>query len=154
MCTPCADCCVLLDDVSDSRRPQVFEQLLQFDFRNGPLRRKYDGVKYAVKRLEDVLYELSLTGLYVADPANAKAPVQPDPKKRKVEEAAPASDAEPAEPAEPPAPDPNALILQSDFDRIRAEMERYDAKREDVIKRCRDVQKISKLAIYGLHRVR
>lgn len=99
-----------------------------------------------------MLYELSLTGLYVADPANAKAPVQPDPKKRKVEVATPAA-AEPSAPAAAAAaPDPNALIHQPDFDRIRAEMERYDAKREDVIKRCRDVQKISKLAIYGLHR--
>lgn len=36
--------------------------LLKFDFRNGPLRRKYDGVKYALKSLETVLYELSVTG--------------------------------------------------------------------------------------------
>lgn len=34
---------------------------MKFDFRNGPLRKKYDSVKYAVRRLETILYELSLT---------------------------------------------------------------------------------------------
>eukprot|EP00930_Biecheleria_cincta_P082848 TRINITY_DN72499_c0_g1_i1.p1 TRINITY_DN72499_c0_g1~~TRINITY_DN72499_c0_g1_i1.p1 ORF type:complete len:533 (-),score=102.02 TRINITY_DN72499_c0_g1_i1:50-1603(-) len=34
-------------------------ELLGFDFRNGPLRRKFDGVKYAERRCEDLLYELS-----------------------------------------------------------------------------------------------
>lgn len=36
-------------------------QLLKLDFRNGPLRKKYDAVKYAVRKLETLLYELSLT---------------------------------------------------------------------------------------------
>ena len=31
-------------------------------FRNGPLRRRFDGLKYQVKRLEDLLYEQSLIG--------------------------------------------------------------------------------------------
>ena len=35
--------------------------LLKFDFRNGPIRRKFDGTKYALKRLENILYELSVT---------------------------------------------------------------------------------------------
>lgn len=45
------------------RRPRahVWAQLIKFDFRNGPLRKKYDSVKYAVRRLETILYELSLT---------------------------------------------------------------------------------------------
>ena len=30
--------------------------LLAFDFRNGPLRRRFDGLKYQVKRLEAVSY--------------------------------------------------------------------------------------------------
>jgi hypothetical protein len=58
--------------------------LMSFDFRNGPLRRKvmeigtfmmyfvlavmmaawqFDGVKYGVKKLEDLIYELSVVGL-------------------------------------------------------------------------------------------
>lgn len=40
----------------------ILEELLQFDFRNGPLRRKYDSTKYALKTLETVLYELSVAG--------------------------------------------------------------------------------------------
>ena len=36
---------------------RVLEELLQFDFRNGPLRRKYDSTKYALKTLETVLCE-------------------------------------------------------------------------------------------------
>ncbi|CEG44025.1 translin-like protein [Plasmopara halstedii] len=35
-------------------------ELIQFDFRNGPLRRKFDSVKYNVRKLENTLYELSL----------------------------------------------------------------------------------------------
>jgi hypothetical protein len=34
--------------------------LIAFDFRNGPLRRKYDGLKYALKTIEDLLFEQSL----------------------------------------------------------------------------------------------
>lgn len=36
-------------------------QLIMFDFRNGPLRKKYDSVKWNLKKLETILYELSLT---------------------------------------------------------------------------------------------
>jgi hypothetical protein len=32
----------------------------QFDYRNGNLRRKYDGIKYNVQRLEDIRFQLSL----------------------------------------------------------------------------------------------
>ncbi|TDH72145.1 uncharacterized protein CCR75_008368 [Bremia lactucae] len=35
-------------------------ELIQFDFRNGPLRRKFDAVKYNLRKLENTLYELSL----------------------------------------------------------------------------------------------
>ena len=41
---------------------EIQTQLLQFDFRNGNLRRKFDGTKYALKTLETLLYELSITG--------------------------------------------------------------------------------------------
>ena len=40
--------------------------LLAFDFRNGPLRRKFDGLKYSLRRLEDLLYEQSLIGKTVS----------------------------------------------------------------------------------------
>ena len=34
---------------------------LKFDFRNGALRKKYDSLKYTLKKMENTLYELSLT---------------------------------------------------------------------------------------------
>ena len=33
---------------------------MQFDLRNGSIRKKYDSLKYTVKKLENTLYELSL----------------------------------------------------------------------------------------------
>lgn len=41
---------------------ELFGELVQFDFRNGPLRKKFDGVKYDVRKIDDILYELSLVG--------------------------------------------------------------------------------------------
>ncbi len=38
----------------------LLSQLAKFDFRNGPLRRKFDAVKYAVKKLEGILYDLAI----------------------------------------------------------------------------------------------
>lgn len=35
---------------------------MQFDLRNGPLRKKFDVVKYDVRKVDDVLYELALLG--------------------------------------------------------------------------------------------
>lgn len=40
----------------------LFGELVEFDFRNGPLRKKFDGVKYDVRKIDDILYELSLVG--------------------------------------------------------------------------------------------
>ena len=39
----------------------IQEELLQFDFRNGELRRKFDALKYTVRNLERVLYDLALS---------------------------------------------------------------------------------------------
>lgn len=39
----------------------IMGQFLQFDLRNGSLRKKYDALKYTLKKLENTLYELSLT---------------------------------------------------------------------------------------------
>lgn len=36
-------------------------QFLRFDLRNGALRKKYDALKYTLKKLESTVYELSLT---------------------------------------------------------------------------------------------
>ena len=44
------------------------------------------------------------------------------------------------------------LLPVSDLEAVRLKMVSYDAKREQVIKRCRDVQKLSKVSIFSLHR--
>jgi predicted translin family RNA/ssDNA-binding protein len=38
-------------------------QLMLIDWRNGNLRRKYDAVKYSIKKIEGICYDLSLAGL-------------------------------------------------------------------------------------------
>jgi hypothetical protein len=38
----------------------VNAELMLFDWKNGPLRHKYDSIKYVVRQLEDKLFELSL----------------------------------------------------------------------------------------------
>jgi len=40
----------------------VLEELLQFDFWNGLLQQKYNSLKYIMKMIETVLYELSVAG--------------------------------------------------------------------------------------------
>lgn len=55
----------------DYRTPQqcalftanVFEAFKQLNFRNDFLRKKYDGMKYDVKRIEEIMYDLSIRGL-------------------------------------------------------------------------------------------
>eukprot|EP00299_Pterocystis_sp_00344_P010323 c4582_g1_i1.p1 GENE.c4582_g1_i1~~c4582_g1_i1.p1 ORF type:complete len:444 (-),score=121.33 c4582_g1_i1:863-2194(-) len=93
----------------------------KFDFRNGPLRRKFDGVKYSLKRLEGIVYDLTI---------NDKRP-KLESNTREL---------------------PSAVINVDEFDTIRKRMEHIDEMREVVIKRCRDIQKNSKQAIYSLHR--
>lgn len=41
----------------------LLAQLMLFEFRNGSLRRKYDGVKYTLQKLEQVSYDLSLSSV-------------------------------------------------------------------------------------------
>ena len=110
--------------------------LLQLDFRNGYLRRKYDGCKYALKRLETILYELSVTGGATATMTAQQEELQPTFKKFK-----------PMDPMEPISP---ATAQQLEL--IQQRMEERDALRESLIKKCRDGQKAAKQAIFALHR--
>lgn len=52
-----------IDDVQKCRDlvEMIMDQYLQFDFRNSSLRKKYDALKYTLKNMENMLYELSLT---------------------------------------------------------------------------------------------
>jgi len=106
---------------------EILAELLKFDFKNGPLRRKYDGVKYAVKKCENILYELSIT-----DRDNKS------------------NDADTTD-----SNDKNDRQPRLDADELAAikeRMDKYDEKRENVIKKSRDIQKAAKQAIFSLHR--
>jgi len=55
---------------------------LQFDFRNGALRKKYDGLKYTLKKMENTLYEMSLTSAAAKRSREDEGDDQPDGKGR------------------------------------------------------------------------
>jgi len=108
----------------------ILSHLMQYDFRNGNLRRRYDGVKYALKSCETVLYELSVTGCDLPDD---KYDEEPAAKKAKVELT-------------------SDLLPNEELRDLNKRMEHRDELRETLIKKCRDAQKAAKNAIYSLHR--
>jgi predicted translin family RNA/ssDNA-binding protein len=111
----------------------ILEYLMQFDFRNGPLRRKYDGTKYALKTVETLLYELAVTGATLnAGDVEDDTKDLPQAKKAKT-----------IEDVDEP---------QQSLHAIRLRMEHRDELREKLIKKCRDSQKAAKQAIYAIHR--
>jgi len=42
---------------------ELYGELLKFDFRNGILRKKFDSIKYDLRKLEDLIYDLKTKGL-------------------------------------------------------------------------------------------
>uniref|UniRef100_A0A7S0F9F9 Translin n=1 Tax=Pyrodinium bahamense TaxID=73915 RepID=A0A7S0F9F9_9DINO len=128
---------------------QSLEQaLMQFNFRNSDLRRRFDGVKYVVKKLETLAYEVDLAKKRGEAAGNASKTDRQDvdseggeplAKKRRAE-AAPSSGSRP---------------LAVDLKLLGAIKDRYDAfdsSRELAIKRSRDVIKSAKNAIFALQR--
>lgn len=85
-----------------------------------------DGVKYALKTCETILYELSVTGCDVPTASQV----------RETKRARIVDDKMPYE----------------ELDDLRKRMVNRDDMRETVIKICRDAQKAAKQAIYALHR--
>ena len=112
--------------------------MIEFDFRNGPLRRKYDGLKYAIKKIEEILYELSLLDDVDGDPVS---------KRPRVQDISP-GDLQSQQRLEEKVP----LVDAEELNAIRIRYEEQDKLREDVIKLSRDVQKLSKQAIFSVHR--
>lgn len=49
---------------------EIYDQLSKFDFRNSDLRKKYDGIKYNLQKIERVLYDLSLQARTARQTAN------------------------------------------------------------------------------------
>ena len=133
---------------------QLNGKMLEFNFRNGPIRRKYDGLKYALKTIEDVVYEISLLDdipfttaqkdINENDMPAKKQKVESDTKNEKPEISSDVNSAVEI--------DEDCLLDVQAINAIRDRMETYDKLREDVIKQSRDVQKLSKLAIYSIHR--
>lgn len=103
--------------------------LLQMDFRNGPLRRKYDGVKYSLQALETLLYELSITGATLEETAYTATS---EAKRIKTED--------------------TSLVPTEELLSIKNRMDHRDELRESLIKKCRDSQKAAKQSIFALHR--
>jgi predicted translin family RNA/ssDNA-binding protein len=129
-------------------------KMLEFDFRNGPLRRKYDGLKYAVRNIEDILFELSLQQGPGSGDSNTNTHTHTDeavasPTKRMrlgeagTEESAVSVDA---------AVSGYRYLDSDEIDAIRARMDEYDQQRELVIKDARDVQKLAKQGVYAVIR--
>lgn len=120
---------------------QSLEQaLMQFNLRNSDLRQRFDGIKYVVKRLESLAYEVSLA-LQRAAIASSGAHAG-----EVVLEAAS------VEAGDEGLPAPDQVI---DLQLIGAMKERYDtfdAQRELTMKQSRDVIKAAKNAIYALQR--
>jgi len=105
----------------------INRKMIEFDFRNGPLRKKFDGIKWALKKLEEIIYELSL----------AEDDDGPLVKRMRQESEVQAR---------------GSLLNDAELNEIRARYEGVDKLREDVIKQARDVQKLSKQAVYSVHR--
>jgi len=41
---------------------QIYVEMSKFDFRNSELRKKYDGIKYDLKKLDDLVFQLKMKG--------------------------------------------------------------------------------------------
>jgi len=131
---------------------QLSDELNQFEFRNSPLRRKYDSLKYIVKKLTDMIYELGLAlDLYscrntekdVGDDGDCSSPR----KRTKIDSTggnASATDGDSLSTIE--------LVPKALFADIRARMDSFDKQREELIKTTRDAQKLAKQGIYAVHR--
>jgi predicted translin family RNA/ssDNA-binding protein len=123
----------------------ILDFLLQLDFRNGPLRRKYDGTKYSLKALETLLYELAITAAATPSPkqtmdddsSDDKAVMEPTWKRIK---------------PEGPTTDLLLLLPMDALQALKGRMEHRDELRETLIKKARDGQKAAKQSIFALHR--
>lgn len=140
----------------------LLDYLLRYDFRNGPLRRKYDGVKYTLKTCETVLYELSVTGSQEAMESRAAGARTSNttnkrsnnkggepPSKRSKPNGGKTNDNSSTAPEDLiPSPFMDVWAMEA----LRVRIMEKDEVREKLIKKCRDGQKAAKQAIYALHR--
>lgn len=135
----------------------VLQELLEFDWRNSPLRRKYDSTKYALKTLETILYELSVAGVLGGHNNTSSLNTnegsggdgQPTaPKRMKIDEEQSPEEKDGNVETETSAID----TYKQEMTEIKKRMDHRDKLRENLIKTCRDGQKSAKNAIFALHR--
>ena len=139
--------------------------MLEFDFRNGPLRRKYDGLKYAVRNIEDVLFELSLQNPIIdttstssataASVEESEVDINNPAKRMRLTDTTTTTANSASSTTDINNQDENTQFYYLDsteIDDIRARLDRYDQLREQVIKESRDIQKLAKQAVYAVIR--
>lgn len=125
---------------------QLHESLLEFDFRNGSLRKKYDGLKYAKRRLEALTYELSLLQGPSLGPGSGSEQGHVA-KRARIDTSSGGVSVEGGSESAVVS-----IVPTEELEAMRQRLQEYDARREDVIKRSRDVQKLSKQAVFAVHR--
>jgi len=125
----------------------ILDYLLTFDFRNGFLRRKYDGTKYQLKSLETLLYELSVTGCTATSTTSTSTVSS-------ASSTATATDTDTTAAINSVSTSTYAVDVdvEEELTALHHRMEHRDQLRETLIKKCRDGQKMAKQAIYALHR--
>lgn len=123
------------------------DYLLQLDFRNGPLRRKYDGCKYALKTLETLLYELAVTSPPSPTSNTGAGAASGEPLSHSSSNSS--SNNRPKEDSESLF---SLLLPVAELESLKQRMEHRDDLRETLIKKCRDGQKAAKQSIFALHR--
>jgi predicted translin family RNA/ssDNA-binding protein len=156
---------------------ELSQILLEFDFRNGPLRRKYDSLKYSLKTIEDIHYEMTISQQSMATGqlfSLTSLPVQQSTVETMGEDI---SGSKPPPSKKPRLSPPQSTIitssdtsatvdsnekqvetsnfrrlLESEFRAINQRMTDYDQLRESVIKESRDIQKMAKQAIFAVIR--
>lgn len=132
---------------------QIMDVLLQFDFRNGPLRRTYDATaKYALKALETILYELAVTTGTMTRGRIAKIDV--DGTVGESNDSVISSTVDQPSDSKPGKSDDEDVVLipKDELTALQQRMEHRDELRETLIKKCRDGQKAAKQSIFALHR--
>ncbi|KAL7451805.1 hypothetical protein ACHAWC_003593 [Mediolabrus comicus] len=141
----------------------VLQELLEFDWRNSPLRRKYDSTKYALKTLETILYELSVAGVLGGHDNNNTSSLdtkeegggggKPTASKRMKIDKEQIQEQSPEEKDENVEMEASAIdTYKQEMAEIKKRMDHRDKLRENLIKTSRDGQKSAKNAIFALHR--
>jgi hypothetical protein len=124
---------------------KINQVLIAFDFRNGPLRRKFDGLKYSLKTIEDIAFELSLQG----NDEGILFSLSDEMDKKKIR----TETATTAETLSSVAIEPIITVVdEGEFASICQRMADYDQQRELVIKDSRDIQKLAKQAVFAVVR--